>query len=453
VFASLVAACMWISTWWGESFDWAARVRWVSLVLLAASIALCSPRWVILCVACVAGGAGGSAAWQATVVSEVSQCTGVATLMNDPAPVGAGVRVIVDLHGRRLAATAFGSPARLLVNRLAREKVLVDGSCSPLTPEFSRFELTRHVVGRMTVTTVSERFVEPSPLVRSANRVREAMSNGVSGMNPTTRSLFTGLVVGDDRLQPREMIERFRASGLSHLCAASGQNVAYLLALAGPLMKRRSSRTKFLVTLVIIGWFVLLTRAEPSVLRAGFMAAAVAANAARKRPMNARAVLALSALCLLAIDPMLARSIGFALSVGATAGLAWLSAPLGRIVGERGTWATTLAAQLGTMPVSLMVFGHVPVVSLVANPLALPVAGVVMTIGLPLSLFAAAVPPAVPVVSPVLALPVMWVDAVARVCSEVSVTGFVNWILWVVVALWIARRWRQQAARRMRVAG
>lgn len=400
-----------------------------------------------------AGAAGGSAAWQTPVPGETLSCSGVALLISDPVPVGAGVRVTLDMGGVRHAATAFGSPARLLGGRLAGEKVFVDGLCSPLNTQFARYERTRHVVGRMSVSWVSERHSEPSVLVRSANRVRESMSTGVARMDPGLHSLFAGLVVGDDRLQSREMVQRFRESGLSHLCAASGQNVAYLLALAGPLLRRRTQRTKLLATLAVIVWFVVLTRAEPSVLRAGFMAATVAVNAARRRPMNARVVLALSTMCLLIIDPMLAWSVGFALSVGATAGLAWLSAPLGRIVGERGTLATTLAAQVGTMPVSLAVFGSVPVVSLVANPLALPVAGVVMTVGLPLSLLAALVPPLVPVVSAVLSVPVLWVDTVARIGSAVSVTGMLNWIMWAAVALWVARRWRQHAVRHMHVAG
>jgi competence protein ComEC len=44
-------------------------------------------------------------------------------------------------------------------------------------------------------------------------------------MPPDDAALFRGLVVGDDRAQSDAMIERFRASGLSHLTAVSGQNV------------------------------------------------------------------------------------------------------------------------------------------------------------------------------------------------------------------------------------
>jgi len=165
--------------------------------------------------------------------------------------------------------------------------------------------------------------------------------------------------------------------------------------------------------------------------------------------MNARVVLALSVMILLLVDPMLAWSVGFALSVGATAGLAWLSAPLGRLCGGRGVLASTLAAQMGTFPISLMVFGSVPVVSLVANPLALPVAGAVMTVGLPVSLFAAMFPGLVGLVSTLMSIPVAWVDAVAMVASRISPTGDVNSALWLVVAVWVFQRWRSKRGERL----
>ena len=52
------------------------------------------------------------------------------------------------------------------------------------------------------------------------------------------RSLYTGLVIGDDREQPADLADAFRGAGLTHLLAVSGQNVAFALALAGPLLRR-----------------------------------------------------------------------------------------------------------------------------------------------------------------------------------------------------------------------
>jgi competence protein ComEC len=157
--------------------------------------------------------------------------------------------------------------------------------------------------------------------------------------------------------------------------------------------------------------------------------------------MNARSVIALTAMMLLVVDPLLAWSIGFALSVGATLGLAWLSHPLQKIVGSRGGMASTIAALVGTMPVSFAVFGHVPVVSLIANPMSLAVAGAVMMIGLPLAILGG------------IWAPFTWVAGVAAVCSQISPTGWWNLCGWLVVVGVIAVRMRNSANRPTSVAG
>jgi competence protein ComEC len=320
---------------------------------------------------------------------------------------------------------------------------MVEGTCTKTMGPYSRYDRITHVVGRINLKSVSEEFSEGSMAIRAANRMRVALHDGVATMPHNLQALFAGLVIGDDRDQSREMVNQFRASGLSHLCAVSGQNVAYLLAALSPLLNRLRRTSRFVAILIILAWFVLLTRAEPSVLRAAVMAGLVAMNAASGTSMNARTVLAATVIMLLIIDPMLAWSVGFALSVGATAGLAWLSARLGQIIGRRGMFASTLAAQIGTMPVSFLVFGYVPVVSLIANPLALWVAGMVMMVGLPLALLASLVTPIVPVVSWVMTIPVAWVAGVARVCAGASPHGCLNVGLWLCVAGAMWHRWRQ----------
>lgn len=448
--ASLLAVVLWGATLFGEKFSRLASLRTVAvLVLILLMIAVRQSRFLVVAAVCLAGASGGAAAWMVPRIDDVMSCSGVARLQSDPVPLFGGTQVVLHMNGVRWKSLAHGMAASRLARRSAGEYVAVHGTCTPLSGDYSRSEYVRHIVGALSVEEVSESFSEGAIVMRTANRMRSAMQSGVAEMDLEKKSLFTGLVIGDDRLQSRDMVNRFRDSGLSHLCAASGQNVAYLLAVVAPLVRRRSARVKWLVTMAIIGWFIVLTRGEPSVLRAGFMAAAVATNALRKGAMNARVVLALSVMALLLIDPMLAWSVGFALSVGATAGLAWLSAPLGRLCGGRGVLASTLAAQMGTFPISLMVFGSVPVVSLVANPLALPVAGAVMTVGLPVSLCAAIFPVLVEPVSLVMTVPVAWVDAVASLASRISPTGAQNSALWLVVAAWVLLRWRSKRGERL----
>jgi hypothetical protein len=114
--------------------------------------------------------------------------------------------------------------------------------------------------------------VDPGgPIDRASNRVRAAIERGAEGLPGHDGSLFRGLVVGDDRDQPPEMIRRFRASGLSHLTAVSGQNVSFVLAAAGPLLRVLRPWGRWAVTLGLIAWFVSLTRFEPSIARVGTM--------------------------------------------------------------------------------------------------------------------------------------------------------------------------------------
>ena len=439
----------------GEKLPQFAPLRWQMLFALIGVLVFARHvQSLVLLAICLVGVAGGAWAWTAPHINQMLPCSGVSRLHSDPSPLFGGTQVVLEVNGVRLKALAHGVAGSRLARRSAGEYVAVRGTCTPLSGQYSRSDYVRHIVGAISVEEVSETFGEGSVVMRTANRMRTAMQDGVADMNITTKSLFTGLVIGDDRLQPRGMVQRFRSSGLSHLCAASGQNVAYLLAVVAPFLRRRSPRVTWIATMAVIGWFIVLTRGEPSVLRAGFMAAAVATNAMRRNAMNARMVLALSVMCLLLIDPMLAWSVGFALSVGATAGLAWLSAPLGRVCGGRGVVASTLAAQLGTFPISLLVFGSVPVISLLANPLALPVAGAVMTVGLPVSLCAALFPALVGPVSLLMTLPVSWVDGVATVASRLSPSGGLNAVLWLAVSMWVVFRWRsKRGARPTSVAG
>ena len=158
------------------------------------------------------------------------------------------------------------------------------------------------------------------------------------------------------------MVDRFRAAGLWHLTAVSGQNVALLLAAAGPLLQRARPPTRWAATLALIGWFVVLTRAEPSVLRAGAMAALSATAFVLGRQAEPLRLLAVGVIGLLLFDPLLAWSVGFWLSVGATAGVTigavHLAPRLGRLGPLALPVAVTLGAQAGVAVPSLLVFGR-----------------------------------------------------------------------------------------------
>jgi competence protein ComEC len=307
------------------------------------------------------------------------------TLVADPVPDGrGGVGVDVRLDGRRLRALARTSAAAALDDRLAGERVIVVGRVAPPGPTERRLR-HRHLAGRLEVDAVVG-WRAGNGVTRVANGLRRTLARGGAVLPARQASLLAGLTLGDDRAQPADLTDAFRAAGLTHLLAVSGQNVAFVLVVAGPALTRLRFGPRLVATLGVLAGFALVTRFEPSVLRATAMAAVAATGAASGRPASTVRTLALGVTGILLIDPLLATSLGFRLSVAGAAGIVvgatrlepvlpgprWLAAPL----------SVTLAAQLAVSPLLVASFGAVPVASLPANVLAAPAAGPVMIWGL-----------------------------------------------------------------------
>lgn len=306
-------------------------------------------------------------------------------LVGDPEPDGrGGVRVDVRLEGRRLRASARVAAASALDDRLAGERVTVIGRVAPPGPHEAWLR-HRHIAGRLTIDTVTG-WRAGEGVTRLANGLRRTLAHGAESMPERQRSLLAGVTLGDDRAQPADMTDAFRASGLTHLLAVSGQNVAFVLVVVAPLLTRLRFGPRLVGTLAVLALFALVTRAEPSVLRATAMAAVAAVGGALGRPASTVRTLALGVAGMVLIDPLLVTSLGFRLSVAGAGGIVvgaarldallpgprWLAAPL----------AVTLSAQAAVSPLLVAAFGTVPLASLPANLLAAPAAGPLMVWGL-----------------------------------------------------------------------
>ncbi len=145
------------------------------------------------------------------------------TLLTDPVPTFGGVRADVRLGRRHLELRAEGVSADALRLRLAGERITVRGEVQPVGSD-APWLTARHVAGRLRVYAVDS--WRPGGLLgQSTNRLRRSLERGAGSLDPLQRSLFTGLVIGDDRAQPVELADDFLGAGLTHLLAVSGQNV------------------------------------------------------------------------------------------------------------------------------------------------------------------------------------------------------------------------------------
>jgi len=394
----------------------AALLLGVGLGIVAVTVALALRRPALLCLgAAVLVSALGARSWDGLRPPASGRISGAATLVTDPVDMEGALRVEARLGGRRVEAWARGAEAGRLRPRLAGQRVEMAGRLSAVPGRSRAYLASRHVAARLTLQEVGE-WSEGGPLARTANDVRRTLLRGASSIPEDDRALFAGLVLGDDRDQDVGTVDDFRASGLSHLLAVSGENVAFVLALAAPLLRLLGLRGRFLAALTVLVVFGALTRWEPSVLRAEAMAAVSLLASTMGRPASTIRVLALAVTGLLVVDPLLVRSVGFLLSCGACVGIALLAGPLSRHLPL--PLAVTLAAQVGVAPLLAPVFGGVPLASVPANLLAAPAAGAVMMWGLGAGLIAGVLgEPWAGMLHVPTRLLVAWVAAVARWCA------------------------------------
>jgi competence protein ComEC len=245
-----------------------------------------------------------------------------------------------------------------------------------------------------------------NPFVRTAQRFRAFVSRSIERLfDPREAGLLLGLALGDASKLDPGVARDFQATGLGHLLVVSGENVAMILApvLALCLALRMIGWTRFVAAFTAVAFFVVLTGAEPSVMRAGIMATLTLVGAALGRPRSVATALSAAVFGMLVLDPFLVWSVGFQLSVAATAGMALLAQPLSRRFARllptalATAAATTISAQLGVAPLLLFHFHQVPGVTLPANLLAFPAVSPALLLGLGAG--------AVGVVSPTVARP------------------------------------------------
>ncbi|MEY5152033.1 MAG: putative competence protein ComEC [Actinomycetota bacterium] len=375
----------------GQSYETRTVQWWFHRVLLA--VLATSVFVVFLVLRC-------QVEWKTVERAPMGSFSGVATLVADPVLVNtasrsSAVRAVVQLEGWRYQATLYGGSARRVAQHLAGESVYLSGERGEVSATQKHRRATQHIVGQLVNVKVASTWSDGSAFTRATNRIRRLLATGASRLPANEAALFLGLVIGDDRNQPREMISAFRDSGLSHLTAVSGQNIAFVLAAAAPLLTRMRPRARLVATLFVLAWFTVLTRAEPSVLRAAAMAAISVLCFTAGWQVKSLAVLALCVAGLVVFDPMLMWQVGFWMSSGATAGLIVLMKPLQRFFQSchvpgliAQPLATTTAAQIGTALPMYMAFGRVSPIGLVTNLFAVPIAGVVMLVGLPVCLVA-----------------------------------------------------------------
>jgi competence protein ComEC len=267
---------------------------------------------------------------------------------------------------------------------------------------------------------------EPSALQRLAGHLRQGLRDAVRPLPADERGLLPGLVDGDTSgLDPRLKAD-FRTTGLTHLVAVSGTNVAVVLgaalalcALVGvPLRWRPYAATAALLA------FVVLARPSPSVLRAAVMGGIAMVALATGSRRQALPALCAAVLVLVLVSPDLAAQAGFALSTLATAGLllvapVWKARLQSALPSWLPTWAAEAlavpaAAQLACTPVVVAISGSLGLLAVPANLLAIPAVAPATVLGVLAALLAPLCLPVAEGLAWLAFLPVHWLVVIAH---------------------------------------
>lgn len=385
----------------------------------------------------------GAVQWQRLANPQTGEFSGVAYARSDPhgdaatsATGRSATTLVVEVGGENFRLVARGSVRGALHGVRMGDALLIDATRTAHDPRRLRFVAGRHVQGDLREVTVHSTARSLAPWHLAANRVHQVIEHGSRVMHEYDASLVRGLVLGDESRQPSRMTEAFRAAGLGHLLAVSGQNVVLLLAALTPGLERLTRWWRLTTALGIVAMFALVTRLESSVIRACVMAAVVQVGFAIGRDVTPLRALALTVTSIVTIDPLATWSIGFVLSVAATAGLVVITPWLGESV-----FAATVAAQFAVAPFVLWWFGSIPSISLITNLLAVPVASFVM-VAAPVLLGVAAF--ANDTFAGLLAWPVAaavrWVWWVAEWGTRLALPVWANLLSWVVIVMLAIRR-------------
>ena len=239
---------------------------------------------------------------------------------------------------------------------------------------------------------------ETAATIRS--QVRRRVDQTVGQFSLRSSGVVTAVLVGDRAGLSAADRRRLQEAGTYHVIAISGGNIAILSAVL--LLAARglgcSRRTASVVTIGCVLGYGSVVGSEASVARATFAASvflgAMAADH-RTAPLN---TLALSAVCLAAVSPLLVVDAGFLLTFGATLGILVGAAPLldavqacdGRFrwLGARiampvvALMIATLCAEFALLPIAATAFSRVTIAGLVLNLVAIPLMTVTQVAGL-----------------------------------------------------------------------
>ncbi len=199
--------------------------------------------------------------------------------------------------------------------------------------------------------------------------------------------ILGGIVFGDDAVAPPDYVkDSFTNSGLLHILAASGMNVAFIFGfwfyLTGLL--KIPYKPRVISGMGVIVLYTLMTGLGPSVIRASLMILFVLFGKLIDRDSHSIALLSFVAMLMLIYNPAFVNDVGFQLSFLVTFGIiCTANVLLDKFKGNKikeflaGTLLIPIVAQVWVIPLQMFYFNTISTYSFFANVSIMPFLSVI----------------------------------------------------------------------------
>lgn len=249
-----------------------------------------------------------------------------------------------------------------------------------------------HTLSFATAEKIGE---EGNLLLRSLFKIKRQFIYSIRDVLPEPHAgLLSGILLGANTL-PKHVTENFRTAGLSHIVVLSGYNITVVAESILVIMKMVSVKLAFGASLFGVLFFVLMSGAGASAVRAGVMASIALLGKQFNKTYDASRALVLAVWGMVMWNPfVLLYDPSFHLSVLATVGVMYVTPIVSTYLtfitekyGLRELSATTLGAQLAVLPYILYMSGNFGVFAFPANFIVLPFVPLTMLLGFITSVF------------------------------------------------------------------
>ncbi len=287
-----------------------------------------------------------------------------------------------------------------------------------------RFYLKTKKIYGIVTTKNTKRLKENNVNIISmiANKTANVIKNQSKKLLENKKAcLLIGLLIGDTDEIDEETKEDFRNSNLTHMLAVSGLHVSYVLLAVNYIITKVKIHKKLskIIVMLLILFFILVTGATPSVLRAGTMTIYLILGGIFYRRISVFSSLNLSLLVIIIMNPYCLFDVGLQLSYAGTIGIVYLYPIIKeKIYNKANSILITISANIVIIPIIMYNFNTISLTFFISNLLAGPIIGIIIILGFSIIIISLIFFPIANIFSKILNLLIILFLNTAKACAN-----------------------------------